>query len=323
MKKHSLIFHPITIFLFSFLGPFLALFVFLHWFVQFNEINSIKHCQTELSPLLNWNPTLVFMIAGSMLCFTVLGLTLIFKYFHKIHQLYNLQETFLSSFTHELKTPLASIKLYLETFLRHDLTKEEQNEFIQFMLGDIKRLSNNVQQILQIGRLENKQYKYAKDQVNLDKYIRDFISNNQSFFRSEQGGEIHYHNNCTFLPFYPINVTLFEILLMNMISNAFKYNDGSRPEVDITVESNKRYLQLIIKDNGVGLEKKDFKTIFNKFYQVHRDGQYQTKGTGLGLYIAKQIVQIHQGKMSVTSSGLGKGCCFTISLPYNKKRPQE
>ena len=106
------------------------------------------------------------------------------------------------------------------------------------------------------------------------------------------------------------------MLLMNLMTNAINYNESERPRIDITFEQRPRELRIRFADNGIGLEKKEFKKIFKKFYQIGQPDDMSAKGSGLGLDLVQNIARIHNGKVIAESKGLGRGSEFTLILPF-------
>ena len=131
--------------------------------------------------------------------------------------------------------------------------------------------------------------------------------------------KISFNNNFEDQLIYPVEKRLFEMLLMNLISNAFRYNDKKEKLLDISFQKESKTLHLFFKDNGIGLHSKYKKRIFKKFYQVGKAEDCTAKGTGLGLYLVQQIAKIHGGKIKVESLGKGSGTTFILSLPFPSK----
>ena len=117
---------------------------------------------------------------------------------------------------------------------------------------------------------------------------------------------------------YPVDKSLFEMLLMNLITNAVKYNESDKPRIDISFTIQSGRLHICFSDNGVGIEKAEQKKIFKKFYQVGEADNMSARGSGIGLYMAQGVAKIHKGKLEVQSNGKGKGSTFTIILPIKK-----
>ena len=116
--------------------------------------------------------------------------------------------------------------------------------------------------------------------------------------------------------FFSVNESLFEMLLMNLLTNAVKYNNSENPEIDIAFIVLKRKLLLTFEDNGIEIDKAKTKKIFRKFYQVGRSDNMTARGSGLGIYLVQCIARIHKGKVVAESKGLGKGSVFTLILPF-------
>ena len=318
MKKHLFIFHPITIFVSSIIAVVTSYFVYLRWYIK--VIGNIDDFALRfgVDQKVVADPYSLFMIITTSILLggIIIGLIIIFTYYQKTIQLYRLQENFINNFTHELKTPLASIRLYLETFKKYEVTKEERDKFIDYMLKDSNRLDNYVNQILQVGNIENKEKNYKKELVDLKTLLSDFLEHNHHLFTE---GKISFNNNFDDQLIYPVEKRLFEMLLMNLISNAFRYNDKKEKLLDISFQKESKTLHLFFKDNGMGLHSKYKKRIFKKFYQVGKSEDCTAKGTGLGLYLVQQIAKIHRGKIKVESLGKGSGTTFILSLPFPSK----
>jgi two-component system phosphate regulon sensor histidine kinase PhoR len=150
--------------------------------------------------------------------------------------------------------------------------------------------------------------------VNLEifKTIEQFCENNVHLFR---GCEVKIHNPLDRSFLYRINPSLFEMLLINLIANAIKYNRSEQSTLDISFAINKGKLNIRFEDNGIGIEKRELKKIFKKFYRVDRSDNISPRGSGLGLYLVQNIAHIHKGKVIAESKGTGKGSAFTLILP--------
>ena len=147
--------------------------------------------------------------------------------------------------------------------------------------------------------------------------IRQFIAGNTHLFRN---CKIRVENPSNGTTIYPVIVPLFEMLLMNILTNAMKYNASGNPSVDISLEPGEHALLIRFRDNGVGILKEDRKRIFKKFYRGHSNDLATIGGSGIGLYLVQQIARLHHGKVFVESEGPGKGSVFTLILP--KKTPK-
>jgi signal transduction histidine kinase len=256
-----------------------------------------------------WIVTLIFTLIGGVI---LAGIFMTFVYYQKVLQLYSYQQNFINNFTHELKTPVTSLKLYLETFLKHDLSKEDQKKYLKYMLADVGRLSNTISSILHLARLESNEYERAHVSTDIVAFTESFLKNNHHLFT---GCTLSLINELKKPVYIAIDTHLFEMLFMNIIKNAMKYNHCETCFVDIRFTSRLNTLLISFKDNGIGIEKKDFKKIFRKFYQAGPSSARSSEGSGLGLYLVSIIAKIHGGDIIVRSPGPGKGSEFIVSLP--------
>jgi signal transduction histidine kinase len=273
---------------------------------------------------LNIDPTQVFqartwmvILILSVLVATILfGIFIIYVYHQKTLQLYRLQNNFINNFTHELKTPVTSLRLYLETFLKHDIPREKQLPYIRFMLRDVARLSDQVNRILNLARIESKSYQGEFARVDLAEVTAEFRKAHHHNFETAR---IRIHPPAEPLPPCRAARPLFDMLLMNLLTNAVTYNRSRPPEVDIRFAESDGGVVLAVSDNGVGLEKPEIKKIFRKFYQTDRAETLSTRGSGLGLYLAHHIVRIHKGTIRAESPGADRGTTFFVTLPAGKE----
>lgn len=311
MIKSRWFYHPLFIFIFSLLALALSLFLYIRSYLQVNEaLQDVVHKYNLNSKQIFQSETWVLILTLSLLVSVILaGLLIIYIYYQKIIQLYRLQQNFINGFTHELKTPIASLQLFLETFSRHELERVEQLRYLDYMKRDTKRLSDNVNRILQLGRLEDRNVKADFKDEDVVSIVSEFIKNTPHLFDE---GQVHFETNLESY-FMQIDFALFEMLLMNLVTNAFIYNKSREKRVLIRLEAIGKNLLMDVTDNGVGLDKGELKKVFRKFYQVGKS----TKGSGLGLYIVQNIARLHKGEISAHSDGVGKGTTFRIIFKGN------
>ena len=252
------------------------------------------------------------MILSLLVGVILMGIFGIFVYSQKTLQLYRLQNNFINNFTHELKTPVTSLKLFLQTFSKHDLPRADQLRYIQFMIADVSRLADNINRILNLAKIESKSYANEFIDANILKTIDNFFDNNKHLF---QNGCIRIHPPAHELPTFRINPPLFEMLLMNIMTNALKYNKSENPMVDIRFDIESRKIIIRFIDNGIGIEKRELRKVFRKFYQIGRADNMSAKGSGLGLSLVQTIAHIHKWKVMASSSGRGKESEFMLILP--------
>ncbi len=222
-------------------------------------------------------------------------------------------DAFLNAVTHELKTPIASIKLYLETLKTRNVAEDKRREFYDVMLADSNRLLSTVEQVLQASRTREKQRQLNISEINLGKLLDETIRITQTRYKlnetaiklTEPAEEIILSGDASEL----------QTAFMNLVDNAVKYS-SSEPRISVRVKkSGEKKVQIFFKDSGIGLEKGEVRRIFKRFYRVSNISTQEKKGTGLGLFIVKSIIKKHGGKIWADSKGEGKGSTFIIQLP--------
>jgi signal transduction histidine kinase len=314
MIKSRWFYHPLFIFIFSLLALGSSLIIYIRSYLRVNaaledlvlkyHLNAESMMQTE---------TWVLILILSLLVAVILaGLLIITIYYQKMIQLYHLQQNFINGFTHELKTPIASLQLFLETFAKHELHRNEQLKYLEYMRRDTVRLSDNVNRILNLGRLEDRNFKADFIEQDLVVLIDEFLQNTPHLFEE---GKVVFHSELKSL-LLPIDTALFEMLLMNLITNALIYNKSKNKLVNINLSRHNKDVFLDFLDNGMGIDKGQIKKIFKKFYQVGKS----SKGSGLGLYIVHIIAKLHKGETHVMSLGDGTGSLFRITLKNLEQR---
>ena len=315
MTRTKWFFHPILFFVFSIVALVVSYLLYIYWYI---EISSgleavVRRFNLEPGQVFKSEAWVVILVLSILVAIILLGIFIIFVYNQKTLQLYRLQDNFINNFTHELKTPVTSLKLFLETLHKYELSRDDERKYIGYMIQDVTRLSDNINRILNLSRIETKNYKGEFASLDLVEVVERFCENNNHLF-SPCKINIHNPSGRSFL--YRINLAFFEMLLMNLLTNAYKYNDTDVPEIDINFEPKKRKLHLCFEDNGIGIEKAEIKKVFRKFYQVGLSDNMSARGSGLGLYLVQNIARIHKGKVIAESRGSGKGSVFTLVLPY-------
>ncbi len=222
-------------------------------------------------------------------------------------------DAFLNAVTHELKTPIASIKLYLETLKSRDLERAKRNEFYDIMLADNARLLGTVEQVLQASSAREKQRQMNLAEVDLSELINDAIRTIRE--RRHLDEEVFRFSP----PSEKISVLgdldELQTVMGNLLDNAVKYS-GEDPKISVRLKlSGTRTAEIYVRDNGVGIPRGDLKRVFKRFYRVPNAAADAAKGTGLGLAIVRSIVEKHGGRVKAESRGLGKGTTFVVQLP--------
>jgi signal transduction histidine kinase len=225
-------------------------------------------------------------------------------------------DSFINAVTHELKTPVASIRLHLETLERRDLPEAQKQEFYRLMLSDTDRLTETVEQVLRAGRAGDKKAGREKSAVDFRQIVRE----------SMDAARTRHHLPLEALRYEEAssNGTAMRVrgsgedlrtAVFNVLDNAIKY---SGDHVDVRVRlamPDEKHVLLSVQDQGVGIPPDDMKSIFKRFYRVTHRSLAHVKGTGLGLFIVKSIAQKHGGKVFAESAGEGQGTTITMELP--------
>lgn len=249
------------------------------------------------------------MISGEGIVFMgvlLLGIFQIRKTFKREAELSQQQQNFLLSVTHELKSPIASTKLQLQTLQKHELNREKQKEILANAINDTDRLNNLVENMLLAAKIENNVYLLHKENYNLSEYITEGMNQTIQSFQYKQKVELNIEPNI----YMDIDRTNFPSIILNLFENAVKYS----PEDSTIVVSLKKQNQKIIlsvADQGTGISDKEKETIFQRFYRSGNEETRKTKGTGLGLYIVDYLVKQHNGTITVKNN-TPKGSIFEI-----------
>jgi two-component system, OmpR family, sensor histidine kinase SenX3 len=233
------------------------------------------------------------------------------------------QDSFLNAVTHELKTPIASIRLYLETLQRRATSEEQKQEFYRIMLSDSDRLLATVEQVLKAGQLGQRHRQQNRTLINIESLVADCIAitiqrhhlQPDNIVLEPTPGAVRLHT-----------LGIAEDLrtaVINVLDNAVKYSpEGAHIRCSLAISAYTS-IALTITDTGVGLDPSQFKRIFTRFYRVPGRSMARFKGTGLGLFLVRSIARQHGGDATATSPGPGLGTSITITLPFaNPVSPQ-
>ena len=222
-------------------------------------------------------------------------------------------DAFLNAVTHELKTPIASIKLYLETLKTRDVSDEKRREFYDVMLADNNRLLNTVEQVLQASRTREKQRQLNISEISLGKMLGECVKIVQTRYKMDETA-IKFTQPANDIKVFG-DASELQTAFTNLLDNAVKYS-AETPKISVRIKNaGDKKVQIFIKDNGIGLNSSEFKRVFKRFYRVSNLSTQEKKGTGLGLFIVKEIIEKHGGKISADSNGEGKGSTFIVQLP--------
>jgi len=311
MKKPSPLFFNVLLFVVAQVAFFLLLGLWIYWYVNNYVLLSLVKPDgvSETTNIVALVSGLILLIVLSVI------LSLIFIYLNRQLNINRLYDTFIANVTHELKSPLASIQLYLETMQKRNIPTDKQNEFIFLMLNDIERLNRLINSILYLSALEKK--KMAKKMAHdyhiylADEIIHSVLKETITQFKLDEK-TVHISGSasgkCVADRFW------LKIVFDNLTDNAIKYSDDPL-NIKIHLSSSFKHIIITFSDNGIGMARKNLNKIFQKFHRITDPQSPNVKGTGLGLFWVKEIIEYHAGSISVESPGLGQGTTFTIRLP--------
>jgi signal transduction histidine kinase len=262
----------------------------------------------------NWREVVPLVLGTIFFGLIIAGLVLYTIFLVREIRRNEQQDSFLNAVTHELKTPITSLRLYLQTLERRPLSEDQRRDFYRLMLEDTDRLLGTVEQVLRAGEVRQRNARRNWQQVDFSAIIhecldlarlRHELTSDALRFGSEPDSPITLLGNQDEL----------RTAVANLMENAVKYS-GSRPAIVVDVLTPDIDTVLLrVRDNGVGIPNAELKRIFKRFYRVQSPSTGQVKGTGLGLFIVRSIVRRHGGDAFAESEGEGRGSTFTIRLP--------
>jgi len=256
---------------------------------------------------------LVFGIIFFLLIITglVLNTTFLIREIRRNEQ----HDAFINAVTHELKTPLASIRLYLETLKKRDIDENKRQEFYDVMLADSDRLLQTVEQVLRAGQSGQRRRKINLRKIDLGELVLECVDLARVRYNLSPAAVSFTESVNGERPQVRADADELRAAISNLLDNAVKY---STKEVEISVEVatiDGRKVAVRIEDRGVGIASAQLKRIFNRFYRVPGRVMARVKGTGLGLFIVRSVVERHGGRVFAESEGQGHGSKFTVQLP--------
>jgi len=260
-----------------------------------------------------------WMILGEALFFIislVIGIYIINRGYNREMIAAQERRNFLLSITHELKSPISSIRLVLETFLKRDLEKSQINQLSRTALEETERLTTLVEDLLLAAKMEN-HYQPVLESVDVVFLIDHIVEKLRTKFPAASFS-FSYDE---MIPNIMADKTGLTSITINLLENAVKYSP-TPAVIEVRASRNDSKLEMEFADQGFGIAGKEKKKIFRKFYRTGSEDTRSTKGTGLGLYIVKEIVQAHQGTITIADNQ-PQGSIFKITLPMKTKTNQE
>ncbi|MBK7501040.1 MAG: HAMP domain-containing histidine kinase [Ignavibacteriales bacterium] len=315
-RKHSFVYN-LVIFILAQLVWLAVLLLWIYWYVSNNII--FEQVGEKIAPQIVYDAPSVFPFVGGIVLLTGLSvsLVLIFRHLNIQIKLNTLYDNFIANVTHELKSPLSSIQLYLETLNSRDVPEEKKKEFYVLMMRDAERLKNLVNSILEIASMDKKKFYKDFEVYKADETIKKIILESAEQFQLKESA-IRFSGDagCDILLDRNSIKTVFD----NLVDNSIKYSIAPL-EIMIKFKRNTKKTEIEFSDNGIGIPNEEIKKIFQKFHRIYDKDIPNVKGTGLGLYVVREIIKNHKGKIFAFSEGKGKGSKFKIELPiYTEKK---
>ncbi|MBC7383901.1 MAG: HAMP domain-containing histidine kinase [Bacteroidia bacterium] len=269
---------------------FLSLYDPMHNFMIRPQFASYQNLQKT------YHRKLIMYITEGLVMIALIfwGIIWIYRSFKRELSLKRQQSNFLLSVTHELKTPLTAIKLYLETLLKRKVTASQAEMIIHNSLNDVERLQDSVESLLLSAQLDSKKYELQLLETNLTELLYEAIQK----FAHPRNLSARIKTNLEDQVIVKVDPTAIEMILNNLLTNAFKYGTPVT-FVYVNLKQDKDITILQVADDGTGINAENKKEIFNKFYRIGDENTRKTKGTGLGLFIVKNLVDLHKADISV------------------------
>ncbi|HEV2704784.1 MAG TPA: HAMP domain-containing sensor histidine kinase [Pyrinomonadaceae bacterium] len=273
--------------------------------------------------LLNWQKV-ALLILGVILFFVVItGVVLNTIFLVREIRRNEQHDAFINAVTHELKTPIASIRLYLETLKSREVDDARRQEFYDVMLADSERLLQTVEQVLRAGRVGHRRRRVERSLVDLTGLVRECAELTRTRYNLDAAAlryieprETDGEAQARLL--VRGDAEELRAAVSNLLDNAVKYS-GERVEVSVEVGasagSGAKTVFVRVTDRGIGIPRGQIKRIFNRFYRAPGRVVARVKGTGLGLFIVRSVVSKHGGRVDAESEGAGRGSTFTVRLP--------
>ncbi|HXW07591.1 MAG TPA: HAMP domain-containing sensor histidine kinase [Vicinamibacterales bacterium] len=265
--------------------------------------------------VLNWRQGLLAILGVIFFLLIIAGLVLNTIFLVREIRRNEQHDSFINAVTHELKTPVASIRLYLQTLQTRELDEARRREFYRIMLEDSDRLLHTIEQVLRAGSTGSRWRRITKARVDLGEIAGECVALARTRFHLDEAA-LAYRQLIASRPALVLgDPDELKAAVWNLIDNAVKYS-GATVQVEVLLEEiDGGRLAIRVKDRGVGISSAELKRIFRRFYRIPASVALRTKGSGLGLFIVRSVARKHGGRAFAESDGQGRGSTFTLLLP--------
>ncbi len=296
------------------------------WYIELVQMNDLMtQMQEQLARSRSSDPSILASIREAhernarqyigegltFLLITIIVAIFVFSTVRKQIRYHLQQKNFMMAVTHELKTPIAVTKLSLETLKRHKLDEEKQKKIIGEAINETERLNTLCNNILLSSQLESGGYKMNIERFNCTQMV---VASLEEFRKRYPARTFEWHSGDDV--FVEGEEFLIRLVLNNLMENAVKYNDPSVP-VTVALQHTHTHCMVTVADLGEGIPEAEKKKVFEKFYRSGDEHRRKAKGTGLGLYLSKKIVEDHKGSLTLEDNH-PSGAVFKIILPLNR-----
>jgi two-component system, OmpR family, sensor histidine kinase SenX3 len=266
--------------------------------------------------LLNWRQGILLFFGILLLAMIIAGVVLNTTFLVREIRRNEEHDAFINAVTHELKTPVASIRLYLETLQTRNVEEEKRQQFYRTMLADSDRLLATIEQVLRTGRLGRGVPLAISSPMNLVEVVGDCVTRARTLHNLSPDA-------LSYEPSAPVTITgdMDEIraAVSNLLDNAIKYSGRDVKVAVKTVTTDDKYVEVQVADHGPGIPQTELKRIFKRFYRVPGPLAARVKGTGLGLFIVRSVAKRHRGRAWAKSEGPGRGSTFILEFPISTR----
>lgn len=312
MKLFRRLFHPLITFIAIQIVWILLLVSWIYWFIgRHQQLKALANkYQVEWLPeTSDW----LILTEGILLLVAILiGIYVIFLYWRRQASLNRAQRHFINQVTHELKSPLASIQLHLETIQMRQPSPEQLQKFVARMQGDSERLNGLISNLLTASKIEHRGAKLNLQRGDLSQMIEDYLSQEQEKFKKT--GTLSWDIESGIKARFEADA--LETVMRNLLENSSLYADDP-PVVTVKLRRSGGMAHLSFTDQGHGIPSQFQKKVFRIFYRVRRAGK-TIRGSGIGLFIVRNVIRLHGGKVWIESMGSGKGTTFHLMIPLTE-----